>query len=69
MQTMGAAVADRKGEAEMASRDGVAEGMANFIDRLSPTERDSLLGVLRDSRTFLAEDLTDVIAILRSLED
>lgn len=53
----------------MAVRDGVVEGMVSFIDRLSPAERDSLLAVLRDSRTFLAEDLTDVIAILRSLED
>ena len=52
----------------MAVREGVAEGMAQFIAGLNPADRDSLLGVLRDSRTFLAEDLTDVIAILRSLE-
>ena len=52
----------------MAVREGVAEGMAQFIAGLSPADRDSLLGVLRDSRTFLAEDLTDVIAILQSLE-
>lgn len=52
----------------MALREGVSEGMAQFIARLDPADRESLLGVLRDSRTFLAEDLTDVIAILRSLE-
>ena len=52
----------------MALREGVADGMARFIDGLSPDDRDNLIGVLRDSRTFLAEDLTDVIAILRSLD-
>ena len=52
----------------MALRDGVSEGMASFIAGLSHDDRESLLGVLRDSRTFLAEDLTDVLAILRSLE-
>jgi hypothetical protein len=52
----------------MALREGVSDGMAQFIARLSPDDRDSLLDVLRDSRTFLAEDLTDVIAILRTLD-
>lgn len=52
----------------MAMREGVSEGMAQFIAGLSPDDRDNLLGVLRDSRTFLAEDLTDVIAILQTLE-
>jgi hypothetical protein len=55
-------------ESGMATREGVSEGMAKFIAGLSPDDRDSLLGVLRDSRTYLAEDMTDVIAILRTLE-
>jgi len=52
----------------MAVREGVSEGMAQFIAGLPAAERDSLLCVLRDSRTFLAEDLTDILAILHSLE-
>lgn len=52
----------------MALREGISEGMAQFIAGLAPADRDSLMEVLRDSRTFLAEDLTDVIAILRALE-
>jgi len=52
----------------MAAREGMSEGLARFIAGLTPDERDGLLGVLRDSRTYLAEDLTDVMAILQSLE-
>lgn len=52
----------------MGMREGVSEGMARFIAELAPEERDGLLGVLRDSRTFLAEDLDDVLAILRTLD-
>ncbi len=53
----------------MATSDGMSQTMADFINRLSPEEKEGLLDVLRDSRTYLAEDLTDVIAILKDLKD
>lgn len=51
----------------MESQDRVATGLTQFLDRLSPEEREGLCGVLQDPRTFLAEDITDVLAILRQL--
>ena len=47
--------------------DGVSPELARFFDKLSPEERDELAGALRDSDTYIAEDLTDVIAILHQL--
>ena len=55
-------------ETELALRDGISTELARFLDRLSPEEREGLTGVLRDPRTFLAEDMTEVLAILRQLE-
>jgi hypothetical protein len=49
--------------------EGVSQGLTRFFDRLSPEERASLTELLRQPRTYLAEDMTDVLAILRSLED
>jgi hypothetical protein len=54
-------------EMQMESPDRVSTGLAQFLDRLSPEEREGLSGVLQDPRTFLAEDMTDVLAILRQL--
>lgn len=53
----------------MAKGDGVSPDMARFLASLTPDERESLLGVLRDPRTYLAEDMTDVIAILQAIQD
>jgi len=53
----------------MASPDGMSQAMVDFINRLSPEDKEGLLYVLRDSRTFLAKDMTDVIAILDNLND
>ena len=53
----------------MARADGVSTDMARFLDALSPEEREGLLQVLKDSRTYLAEDMNDVIAILQDIED
>jgi hypothetical protein len=53
----------------MAASDGMSQAMADFINRLSPEEKESLLDVLRDSRTYLAEDMTDVIAILKDIKN
>ena len=48
--------------------EGVATGLANFFARLSPEERENLTELLRQPATFIAEDVRDVIAILRGLE-
>jgi len=53
----------------MAASDGMSQGMTDFINRLSPEEKESLLDVLRDPRTYLAEDMTDVIAILKEINN
>ena len=45
----------------------LSPGLSRFIEGLSMDERESLLGMLKDSNTFLAEDMTDVMAILQDL--
>lgn len=53
----------------MAKADGISPEMARFLASLGPEERESLLGVLRDPQTYLAEDMTDVIAILQAIQE
>ena len=53
----------------MAKADGVSTDMTQFLDRLSPEDREGLLEILKDARTYLAEDMNDVIAILQDIED
>ena len=53
----------------MAGSDGMSQTMADFINRLSPEEKEGLLEVLKDDRTYLAEDMDDVIAILKEIND
>jgi len=48
--------------------EGVSTGLANFLARLSPKERENLTELLRQPSTYLAEDMRDVIAILRGLD-
>ena len=50
------------------SGDRVSGGMADFLDALSADDRACLVGILRDTNTYLAEDINDVIAILNELE-
>lgn len=38
------------------------------MNTLNPEERKELASVLREPNTFLAEDMTDVLAILQTLE-
>jgi hypothetical protein len=47
----------------------VSQGLTRFFDRLSPEERASITELLRQPRTYLAEDMNDVLAILRGLDD
>ncbi len=39
-----------------------------FFDGLGPEERDELLEMLRDPKTFIAEDLDDLLAVLKHLD-
>ena len=55
-------------ETALASQDGVCTELARFLDGLTPEEREGLSVVLQDPRTFLAEDMNDVLAILRQLD-
>jgi hypothetical protein len=47
--------------------DRVATGLMRFLDSLTPAERDQFREIMRQPNTFLAEDITDVLAILESL--
>lgn len=51
----------------MASVDGISPDMVRFLDSLTAEEREGLLSVLKDERTFLAENMSDVIAILNDI--
>ena len=46
----------------------VSEGLMRFFDGLDREERDDLLEMLRDPKTFIAEDLDDLLAVLKHLE-
>lgn len=47
--------------------DGLSPGLTRFFEELSAEDRENLLDMLRDQHTFLAEDMNDVLAILRDL--
>ena len=49
-------------------RDGVSEGLMRFFEGLNEEERDELIEILRDPKTFIAEDLGDLLAVLKHLE-
>ncbi len=46
----------------------VSHGLMRFFDGLGPEEREDLLEMLRDPKTFIAEDLDDLLAVLKHLE-
>jgi hypothetical protein len=46
----------------------VSKGLMRFFDGLGPEEREELLEMLRDPKTFIAEDLDDLLAVLKHLE-
>ena len=48
--------------------DGVSTRLMRFIDGLSLREREVLADALRDPRTYIAEDLDDLLVIVRQLE-
>jgi len=49
-------------------KESVSTGLADFFARLSPEERKVLTELLREPRTYIAEDIGDVLAILRQVE-
>jgi len=48
--------------------DGVSPGLARFLAGLTDQERSELIVALGEERTFLAEGIEDVVAILDTLE-
>jgi hypothetical protein len=52
----------------MLETDRLSPGLTKFISTLSDEDKDNLLHVLRDPKTFLAEDMDDVLAILQQME-
>jgi hypothetical protein len=49
--------------------DRLSRGLTEFFDSLSAEDRASLVGILRDTNTYLAEDMSDVMSILQALDD
>ena len=48
--------------------DRASTGFIDFMNALGPDERRELTAALRELNTFLAEDMTDVLAILQTLQ-
>ena len=48
--------------------DRASTGFIDFMNALGPDERRELTAALREPNTFLAEDMTDVLAILQTLQ-
>jgi hypothetical protein len=53
---------------DMLAQDRVSPGLARFIESLSQEDKECLVGILREPKTFIAEDMMDVLAILRQLQ-
>lgn len=49
--------------------DRVSSGFIEFMNSLAPEERRELTEALREPNTFLAEDMQDVLAILKQLQE
>ncbi len=50
------------------SGEKVSPGLMRFFDGLDQEEREDLLEMLRDPKTFIAEDLDDLLAVLKHLD-
>ena len=48
--------------------DHASMGFVNFMNSLKPEDREDLAEALREPNTYLAEDMTDVLAILQTLQ-
>jgi len=48
--------------------DRASTGFIDFMNALGPDERRELTAALREPNTFLAEDMTDLLAILQTLQ-
>jgi hypothetical protein len=48
--------------------DRASTGFIDFMNALGPDERRELTAALREPNTFLAEDMTDVLAILQTVK-
>jgi hypothetical protein len=48
--------------------DRVSEGLMRFLESLTPEELERFKAVMREPNTYLAENLTDLLAILETLQ-
>jgi len=56
------------GRRRKSSPDRTGSDFTRFLDRLSPHQREEFQILLRDPKTYVAEDIEDLLAILRDLE-
>lgn len=49
-------------------QDHASTGFLDFMNSLKPEDREELAEALREPNTYLAEDMTDVLAILQTLQ-
>lgn len=54
--------------ADMGRDDRVSTGLMRFLDTLTPAEREQFCEIMRQPNTYLAEDITDLLAILDGLK-
>jgi hypothetical protein len=54
--------------ADMERNDRVSPGLMRFLESLTPAERDQFRAIMRQPNTYLAEDITDLLAILDGLK-
>lgn len=50
------------------AEDRVSPGLSRFLNGLSEDDKKCLVGILREPKTYIAEDMMDVLAILRELQ-
>lgn len=50
-------------------REGISPALAEMLNTLGPEERKELSELLRQPNTYIAEDMDDLIAILREFRD
>lgn len=53
----------------MTKKDGVSVDMMDFLNTLSPEEREQMVEMLKHPKTFIAGDVDDLFAILEQLKD
>ena len=48
--------------------DRVSEGLMNYLNKLNPQEREELIDALRQPGTYIAENLDDLLTIVKEIK-